>query len=187
MGNQQGSIIFNNEEYISIPNFPKYAISKQGNILSFWSKHPKLLKHVLDRGVGYYLVTLVNTVGRHNMFIHRALATVFISNPLNKPQVNHIDGNKQNNRLENLEWVTAKENSIHAVRLGLTTYVHLCVAIEQLSTKGKHIAIFKSAREAHKKTGIAYQNISKVIRGIRKQAGGFLWKYYKPSETIEHS
>lgn len=64
---------------------------------------------------GYEIVTLVKNGNRKTLYVHRLVAITFIPNPEGKPQVNHIDGNKQNNHLSNLEWCTAKENLNHAL------------------------------------------------------------------------
>ena len=170
-----------------IPNFPDYKINEYGEIFSRYKfKTGKIInewrpvQHVLDKGNGYRLITCVNNITgrRKNVFIHRALAECFIPNPLNKPQVNHIDGIKTNNTLANLEWVTAQENSQHAVDTGLSTYGHCEVKIQQhdLAT-GLVINDFKSLNTAFRSTGVQAQNISKVCRGLRKQAGGFGWSY----------
>ena len=168
-----------------IKQAPEYSIDRGGNVYSTYKpKTSKItstvtkLKPVLDT-TGYYIVTLVNktTRKRRNYAIHRLLAEAFIPNPLNKPMVNHIDGDKANNNLENLEWVTAKENSDHAIKLGLTTFGKVEKPIVQLSLDGEVINSFKSARDAYKVTGVRFQNISKVLRGHRNTAGGFQWKY----------
>lgn len=68
---------------------------------------------------GYKRVGLYNKSRRQRFFVHRLVAQAFIPNPNNKPQVNHIDGNKENNRVDNLEWVNQSENEIHAIKNNL--------------------------------------------------------------------
>lgn len=170
-----------------IPDFPEYKINEKGEVFSKYKYKTSIVtddwrpvKQVLDKKVGYFLVTLVNakTKVRKNKFIHRLLAQAFIPNPLTKPQVNHIDGNKQNNQLVNLEWATSKENSQHAVDLGLTTFTSCEKAIVQIDlSTGCVIREFKSLQEAETITKVARQNISKVVRGLRTKAGNFGWQY----------
>ena len=170
-----------------IPDFPEYKINENGEVFSKYKYKTSIVtddwrpvKQVLDKKVGYFLVTLVNakTKVRKNQFIHRLLCQAFIPNPLNKPQVNHIDGNKQNNQLVNLEWATSKENSQHAVDLGLTTFTSCEKAIVQIDlSTGCVIREFKSLQEAETITKVARQNISKVVRGLRNKAGNFGWQY----------
>ena len=170
----------------TIDSFPNYAIDQDGNVFSEYKFKTSIIcdewrpvKPVLDKGTGYFLVTLVHEGVRKNQFIHRLLATAYIPNPLNKAQVNHIDGNKQNNVLNNLEWVTPKENAQHAVRTGLCDARTLSqsVGVIQYSLDGQEVGRHVSIHEAGRSTGVAWQNISKVIRGIRNTAGGFSWKY----------
>jgi hypothetical protein len=169
-----------------ITGFPNYMLDRNGNIFSRYKYKTSIVcdewrpvQHVLDKGIGYYIVTLVNENERKNQFIHRLLAQHFLPNPRNKPQVNHIDGNKQNNCLSNLEWVTAKENAQHAARIGLCDARTLAqsVAVLQETLEGQLVSRHTSLHEAGRITGIAWQNISKVVRGIRPRAGGFVWRY----------
>lgn len=173
-----------------IEGFPNYKITSEGIVYSRFKGRGsyveitdewKPLKNVLDKGVGYFLVTLVDSNGKHkNRFIHRLLAKAFIPNPLNKAHVNHIDGNKQNNSICNLEWCTPKENAVHAMKIGLCDErtKKQNVAILQYSADTlTYIQEHVSLHEAGRTTGIAWQNISKVARGIRHTAGGFHWKY----------
>ena len=170
-----------------ILDFPEYKINENGEVFSRYKYKTNIVtddwrpvKQVLDKKIGYYLVTLVNaeTKVRKNQFIHRLLAQAFIPNPLVKPHVNHIDGDKQNNQLVNLEWNTCKENSQHAVNLGLTTFSHCEKEVSQIDLlTGCVIRDFKSLQEAETITKVARQNISKVVRGLRNKAGNFGWKY----------
>lgn len=171
---------------VQVKNFPNYMIDEKGNVFSRYKYKTSIVcdewrpvKPVLDKGVGYMLVTLINDAGRKNQFIHRLLATHFIDNPENKPQVNHIDGVKTNNDLANLEWVTAKENAQHAAKSGLCDARTLAqsVGVLQIALDGTLVAKHVSLHEAGRATGIAWQNISKVVRGLRPKAGGFTWAY----------
>ena len=89
-----------------------YTITPEGEVINNrWNRKVK----PQPNGKGY----LRFSVGGKLMFVHRLVATLYIPNPDNKPQVNHKDGNKLNNRADNLEWVTNQENRDHAVRTGL--------------------------------------------------------------------
>lgn len=99
------------EEWRSIEGFSRYQISTLGRIRNV---NFHIMKDSV-RGDGYNWILLVGDDGKQKNFsTHRLVATAFIPNPENKPQVNHIDGNKQNNRVDNLEWVTGSENVRHA-------------------------------------------------------------------------
>lgn len=104
------------------PYIYTYEISNLGRLRN--AKTNKILKaNKVGRG---YLGICVSLGSRNNykmIRIHRAVAESFIPNPNNLPQVNHIDGNKLNNRVDNLEWCDSKYNTIHAISLGLKTFL----------------------------------------------------------------
>lgn len=171
-----------------IKDFPNYRISKDGTVYSRYIPKSstqkvddiwKPLKPVLDKRTGYLLVTLVEGTKRYNKRIHRLLMETFVPNPLNKAHVNHIDGNKLNNCLTNLEWATPKENAEHAQLMGLNDArtAKLSKEVEQYDEQGNLINTFKSTAEASRATGVVRQNIGKVCQGLRPLAGGFFWKY----------
>jgi hypothetical protein len=100
-----------------IPGYDKqYQVSTGGHIYSF--KTNKILKQNITTQ-GYAKVNVIKNNKAKNIGVHRLVAETFISNPLNKPIVNHKDGNKANNYWLNLEWVTAEENTQHAVDIGI--------------------------------------------------------------------
>lgn len=80
-------------------------------------KPEQIMKCRLAKNTGYCLVKLIKNGNEKHVYIHRLVAEAFIPNPNNLPQVNHKDGNKENNCVSNLEWVTAKENIIHAEKM----------------------------------------------------------------------
>jgi len=107
--------------------------------------------------------------------LHRLIALTFIDNPENKKQVNHIDGNKTNNNVENLEWVTNKQNQIHKFAIGLgNSYTR---KIGQYDKNGIFIKEHNSIALAANDVNTSKSNISGVLREKRKTAGGFIWKY----------
>lgn len=95
----------------------KYQVSNLGNIKSFYKcKNGKIMKQLANPN-GYLYVALDKGNRNYKRFlIHRLVAQTFLPNIENKPQVNHIDGNKHNNKLDNLEWVTGSENQIHSYK-----------------------------------------------------------------------
>jgi hypothetical protein len=111
------------------------------------------------------------------VFIHRIVALTFIENSDENKFifVNHKDGNKQNIFVDNLEWVTPKQNAEHAVSTGLTKKHP--VKVRQLTPEGVYITTFDSILEASEKTGANDRHISAVCKGKRKTTGGFGWEY----------
>ena len=104
-----------NIEWKTLDIIPNYLISNKGVVIN--KKTGKVLKHQLKKG--YHRLELVTLNGRKHFLVHRLVAQAFIPNPENKPQVNHINGNKNDNSVENLEWCTNYENAHHAIKNGL--------------------------------------------------------------------
>ena len=171
----------------------KYQVSNLGNvkikenitqrmnmgILRNYRQKETIMKPT-ENGYGYLKVGLRKNKKHKNLYIHRLVATAFLSNENNLPQVNHIDGNKHNNCVDNLEWCTEKDNSIHArdvlkIKSNTTGINDIQPVIQINRDTGAVIKEYKSITEAQKETGIGH--ISCVCRRKRKSAGGFFWKY----------
>ena len=166
---------------IPITDFTDYFITREGEVISTKFGKERPLKQVVCSGTGYKLVTLVKVGNiRKNKRIHRLMMEAYVPNPQGKAHVNHIDGNKLNNSLSNLEWSTCAENSQHAMDTGLSEAV-LKVTRKPIEMYAKDkvtlIKVFDSLHDAHRETGTAVQNIGKVAMGKRHTAGGYHWKY----------
>lgn len=92
----------------------KYQVSNTGKVFSILRKR---VIHTEREHKGYLRVNLWRNGKRKHVPVHRLVALAFIPNPENKPQVNHIDFNKENNRADNLEWCTNDENQVHAAKM----------------------------------------------------------------------
>ncbi len=99
-------------------DFEGYKIIENGDVISYKQALPVKLKHTINKA-GYPWITLQCKNQRKQACIHRLIALAFIPNPENKATVNHIDGNKTNHSISNLEWATQSENILHAFRTGL--------------------------------------------------------------------
>lgn len=192
----------------------KYQVSNLGNIriikewagnkyCSKYKKCNKPMKPVKD-SAGYYCISLWKESKRKTHRIHVEVAKAFIPNLNNYPCINHKDGNKQNNRIDNLEWCTYKHNSKEAIRLGLFNPIegknlkrwngkfgkehNRSKKIKQINKETNEIiAIFEGINEAYRITGINPSNISACCRKqinfkngkswITKTAGGYKWEF----------
>lgn len=115
-----GLLVEDEEEWRVVPEFEDYLVSNLGRIMSI--KHNKRYIISLSMGRGYWNVTFWMNNKSKLFGVHRIVAKAFIPNPENKREVNHIDGNKINNHVSNLEWNTSKENKQHAVKMQLVAY-----------------------------------------------------------------
>lgn len=134
----------------------------------------------------YLQVCLCVNGKRKYIHVHRLVALTFIPNPLNKPQINHKDGNKLNNCVSNLEWVTASENHKHLYtvlgRKGINhnrfgKLSHTNKEIHQFTKEGELIQTYYSLKYAGEVTGIDSTSICKAAKGVINTAGGYIWKY----------
>lgn len=171
-----------NEVWKEIPNYEGlYAISNLGNIKRLAHKRcdrnqlmkEKHLKVTYPKNNKYPYVTLCKHGICKSQLLHRLMAMAFIPNPNNYPCINHIDGNKQNNSLVNLEWCTYSHNNKEACRLGLNKGTSKVVY--QYDLKGNFIKAWKSGRLAEQSLGI--KHVADCCNGKRSQSGNFKWSY----------
>ena len=149
------------EGFYEVSSWGRIKNSRSGRVL-------KAGKHI----TGYLLVDLCKN-GKHTTYrVHRLVAQTFIPNPQNKPEVNHIDENKENNYVENLEWVTSKENINHGTHnLRVSKTKSLPIICVETGVE------YSSGKECAKQLGLHRGNIINVLKGRRKTCGGYTFKY----------
>lgn len=176
-----------------IVGYEDYYIYEDGRVFS--TKTDRFLKYNVS-SCGYPSVELFNSDGSARKTVHRLVAEAFIPNPNNYPQINHIDENKLNPSVENLEWCTAKYNMNYGIgaktRHSKIDYSaqerkdNMRAAamkrrrpVEQYDREGNLVARYDSGMDAERALGIRYSvaRIIEVCRGKRKTAYNYIWKY----------
>lgn len=150
-----------------INGYPNYEVDTQGNIYSVPRNgtvhYEKRIIGGLDKN-GYKIVGLRNRPDKKDTKkVHRIVAEHFIPNPENKLEVNHKDGNKQNNCVTNLEWATTLENHLHGYNLGLWKDVAF-YKYRLRDLDGNILETFESLRDAERKTGVSRYRIKQLCK-----------------------
>ena len=189
------------EQWKPIERFENYEVSSLGNVRSLNygnTEEIRALKSRKNKG-GYSIINLHKNGKQYTKIIHRLVAQAFIPNPENKKEVNHIDGNKENNAITNLEWCTGKENKQHAWKIGLCRPIHHTEEtkrkLSEMRKGGKNplskrvrcittYEIFGSVVEAAVKYNGDKTGIAKCCRGKLKTSGKhpvtgekLIWEY----------
>lgn len=170
------------ELWVSIPGTDgNIQVSNYGRMRSFLRGSEHILKTQKD-SKGYHRLRYTYKRQKLSLKVHRAVAQAFIPNPNNYPQVNHIDGNKDNNAVSNLEWVTNQQNAIHAVRNGLwdsvfekANKVNFAKRKKIVATKGGETLLFESVGEAEKH--FDSRHITDAAKGKRSHVKGWHISY----------
>ena len=157
------------EIWKDIEGYAGYQVSNLGNVKNCQTN---ILKKQFSDTYGYLVVNLP----KKQFKVHRLVAQAFVFNPENKPQVNHIDGNKKNNHANNLEWVTNLENHHHARKIGL---IQDKKKIMQYDLNNKLIKVWNSQHEASNALKIPQGDISMCCNKKLKRAGNYIWKFLK--------
>lgn len=179
--------------------FVGYKVYEDGTVESYKKRHghqyiivdypTRVLKpYTTTRG---YLKVDISSKPKKSIVVHRLVALAFIPNPETKPQVNHIDGNKQNNNVYNLEWCTNQENHTHKCENGLNVALsgkehytygrdrsihHLNKKVEQYTIEGVYVDTYASTALASEVIGCHRTTITHALK-TGKPAKGYIWKY----------
>lgn len=179
------------EGYYQISNFGQVRgltrlVVKSDGIV--YNKKGGLLKPTLSCA-GYYVVELRKSCRGKKFLVHRLVAFAFIPNPENKPEVNHKNFIKTDNRVENLEWLSGPENAQHFHKAHPMWNIELLggygathprsKAVNQHTKAGEFIKRYESINIAGKETGVSCTSIRYAAQGIRQFGKGFKWSYDK--------
>ena len=157
-----------------------YSVSTEGEVRNDTTNYILSQSSQQD----YKFVGLIINGKQKRMRVHRMVALAFIDNPENKPYVNHINGNRSDNNVENLEWVTSSENIQHAVNTGLFKSGRTRAVI-QYNLNGEQMATFESASEAARQTGGSQSKITMCCRRQRDSANDYQWRYYDDIQDVQ--
>ena len=164
----------------------RYLVSSCGRVLALpnCQHNAPIFKKQTKNRLGYMRISLTVAKRKQKMFsVHRLVAEAFIPNPKGFQQVNHIDEDKTNNHITNLEWVTASQNCNHGtrkerIRSKQLNNIHPR-AVVQKTLDGEVVAVYPSGREVERASARKFKRtgIVECLRGRCKNAYGFIWEY----------
>ena len=174
------------ERFAPIEGFPDYQITSHGRVFSLKYGKMKELKQRKDRN-GYMQVVLCKNGKKYGKSVHRLVAQAFIPNPDSKTDTNHVDENKSNNCVSNLEWMSHKENLNHGTRNERASKTlsdgrfkgsnhPYSKSVIGFKINGCDIKYYKYMRECEK-DGFSQGNISSCCNGRLKSTKGYVWCY----------
>lgn len=186
-----------NEIWKNVKNYENiYQISNLGRVKSLErtindNGGIRILKEkILKQSIHYhgYLYVILN---KKKKYVHRLVAEAFLDNQNNYKEVNHKDGNKQNNRVDNLEWCTRSYNVLHSYKTGLLKAKKgekngKSKAVMQYDLQGNFIKKWECIKEASKQLKIADVSISSVCKNKTKTAGNYKWEYVKKEKENKY-
>lgn len=159
-----------------------YQVSNMGRVKSLKKKQPVILQGSYDKD-GYLQVGLSNNSKSKTIRVHRLVATTFLDNPENKPEINHKNEIRDDNRLTNLEWTTRKENIAHGTHNKKLSEARIKNnylykrAVDQYDIDGKLLNTYDSIKEAAECTGISKITISGCCVHKYKKCRQYIWRY----------
>lgn len=155
-----------------IENF-NYTVSDSGEVVSLFINKP--ICQWVDN-VGYLQVKLKKDGKNHYKRVHRIVAENFLPNPNNLPQVNHKDGNKKNNHVDNLEWVNNSQNTLHGYQNNLYHSDKRSIKIDVYTKEGIYLNTYKSIRETSDKLKINRKTLSRILFDNKVNNYDFIFK-----------
>lgn len=170
-----------------------YEVSSLGRIKSLPKQRgtnykcyiPERIMSSKDNGNGYHQIALSKNSRKTTLYVHILVASHFVDNPDNLPEVNHDNGDKSCNESWNLKWCTRKANEEHAWKTGLKSMRgdnhHSSKRVLQMDFEGNVIKEWTNGHEVMNVLGYAHGHIGKCCRGLAKTAYGFRWQYKKVS------
>lgn len=176
------------EIWEAIPGYDgNYLASNKGRVKSVYRVlgnggiQPEAIKKQRN-SKGYNVVSIKYNNIKKTLKVHRLVALSFIPNPDKKPQINHINGIKKDNRVENLEWSTGSENVQHAFDIGLNKQYtgsdhYMAVKVNQFTKDGIFVKTWGCISDACRRYNIKIQSLSSCLVCKSKTSGGFKWQY----------
>ena len=177
------------EEWRDVPGFENlYQVSNYGRVRRIYNGKVKVMTQ-RHRGKGYLGVTLIKNSIKKDSYVHRLVAETFIPNQDNLPQVNHKNLNKEDNSVDNLEWVTAIENMRHRYKYGAPVKRvkrKRCTSfrkrkntkkIKQYLLDGTYVQTWDSLLQIQNTLGFYHSNISACCKGVTRKSHGYIWSY----------